>query len=149
MLQRVFPGAVVVCTHRDPVPVAVSMVAMVVYTARMYSAAPPVQAIATSWTDRLDQMLAALVRDRDALGTEQSTDVAFESFMADERGVAERVYALAGEPMTDEARAAIDGYLAAHQRNRFGRVACTGAMFGLDEQELATRFGGYTERFLT
>lgn len=149
VLQRVFPGAVVVCTHRDPVPVAVSMVAMVVYTARMYSASPQVRAIAASWAQRLEQMLAALVRDRDVLEPDRSTDVRFDEFMADERGVAERVYALAGEPMTDETRAAIDGYLAGHQRNRFGRVRCDGAMFGLDEQELSARFRGYTDRFLT
>ncbi len=42
--------------------------------------------------------------------------------MADERGVAERVYALADEPMTDEARAAIDGYLAGPPTESFGRV---------------------------
>lgn len=149
VLQRVFPGAVVVCTHRDPVPVAVSMVAMVVYTARMYSASPQVRAIAASWAQRLEQMLAALVRDRDVLEPDRSTDVRFDEFMADERGVAERVYALAGEPMTDETRAAIDGYLAGHQRNRFGRVRCDGAMFGLDDQELSARFRGYTDRFLT
>ncbi|MEH3140593.1 MAG: sulfotransferase [Mycobacterium kyogaense] len=149
VLKRVFPGAVVVCTHRDPVPVAISMVAMVVYTSRMYSAAPPVRAIAASWTDRLERMLAALVRDRDVLGPDQSTDVGFDAFMADERRTAARVYALAGEPMTDENRSAIDRYLADHQRNRFGRVTCTAEMFGLDEHELSERFSGYTERFLT
>ncbi|MHA0286338.1 sulfotransferase family protein [Mycobacterium sp. C3-094] len=148
VLRRVFPGAVVVCTHRDPVPVALSMVAMVAYTARMYSAAPPVRTIASSWADRLEQLLEALVRDRDIVGPDESADVRFDEFMADERGVAERVYALAGEPLTEEARTAIDGYLAGHQRNRFGRVACTGAMVGLDEQELAARFSGYVRRFL-
>ncbi|MBX7450422.1 sulfotransferase [Mycolicibacterium sp. 3033] len=148
VLRRVFPGAVVLCTHRDPVPVTVSMVAMVAYTARMYSAAPPVREIAASWTDRLEQMLAALVRDRDVVPADVSADVRFDEFMGDERGVAERVYALAGEPLTDEARAAIDSYLAGHQRNRFGRVACTAERFGLDERELAARFGDYTERFL-
>lgn len=149
VLQRVFPGAVVVYTHRDPVPVAISMIAMVVYTARMYSAAPPVRDIAAAWASRLELMLTALVRDRDVIGPDQSLDVHFDTFMADERGVAERIYALAGEPMTDEARAAIDGYLAGHQRNRFGRVACTGAMFGLDDQALSTRFRSYADRFLS
>ena len=149
VLQRVFPGAVVVCTHRDPVPVAISMVAMVVYTARMYSDAPPVLDIAAAWASRLELMLTALVRDRDAIGPGQSLDVHFDTFMADERGVAERVYALADEPLTDEARAAIDGYLAEHQRNRFGRVSSSAAMFGLDEEALSVRFRSYTDRFLS
>ncbi len=59
VLDRVFPAVVVVCTHREPVPVVLSMLAMVVYAARMYSAAPPVAAIAAAWVDRLELMLAA------------------------------------------------------------------------------------------
>lgn len=45
VLDRVFPGLVVVCTHRDPVPVTLSMLAMVAYSSRMYSASPPVREI--------------------------------------------------------------------------------------------------------
>ena len=36
VLDAVFPGVVVVCTHRDPVPVVLSMLAMLTYTARMH-----------------------------------------------------------------------------------------------------------------
>ena len=36
VLERVFPGLTVVVTHRDPVPVALSMVTMITYTARMH-----------------------------------------------------------------------------------------------------------------
>jgi hypothetical protein len=68
--------------------------------------------------------------------------------MADEIGVAETVYALAGEPLTDEARAAATGYLAGHQRNRLGRVATSGELFGLDEADMRARFAPYVERFL-
>ena len=31
VLDRVFPGSIVVFTHRDPVPVALSMIAMITY----------------------------------------------------------------------------------------------------------------------
>ena len=148
VLDTVFPGVVVVCTHRDPVPVVVSMLAMVVYAARMYSAAPPVQAIAAAWVDRLELMLAALIRDRAVLGPERSADIRFDDFMADPVAVAERVYGLAGEPMTDEVRAAVDAYLVAHQRNRFGRVVTSCEMFGVDEHDLSRRFRPYAERFL-
>ena len=57
------------------------------------------QEIAASWVDRLDLMLDALVRDRDVHPPDRSIDVRFDDFMADELGVAERVYALAGEPV--------------------------------------------------
>jgi hypothetical protein len=147
-LQRVFPGVVVVCTHRDPVPVVLSMLAMLTYSARMHRSEVPVQQIASAWADRLELMLNALVRDRDTIGPDRSVDVRFDDFMADEAGVAEKVYALAGEAMTDEARVAMGQYLAGHQRGRLGRVATSCEMFGLAEDDLNARFAPYVERFL-
>jgi hypothetical protein len=149
VLDKVFPGAAVVCTHRDPVPVAISMVAMLTYSARMHRSPVQVEEIAAGWIDRLALMLNALVRDRDAIAPQRSIDVTFDDFMADELGVAERVYGLVGEPVTDDARAAITGYLARHQRGRLGKVVTSCEMFGLDEGEMRERFAPYVNRFLS
>ena len=148
VLDRGFPGSIVVFTHRDPVPVALSMIAMLTYSARMHRTPVPVERIAASWIDRLERMLTALVRDRDTIGPQRSVDIRFDDFMADELSVAERVYALAGEPFTEEARAAAAGYLAGHQRGRLGSVETTAEMFGLTEDALRARFAPYVERFL-
>jgi hypothetical protein len=149
VLDAVLPGAIVVFTHRDPVPVALSMLAMLTYTARMHRSPVPVHEIAASWVDRLQLMLATLVCDREVIPPERSTDVRFDDFMAGELGVAERVYHLAGEPLTNAARAAMAGYLAGHQRGRLGQVATLAEMFGLDEHDLHARFTPYVQRFLT
>ena len=149
VLDRVFPGVAVVCTHRDPVPVAISMVAMITYSARMHRSPVPVQEIAATWIDRLELMLAALTRDRGVVAPERSIDVRFDDFMADEFGVAEQVYGLIGEPMTEDARTAMADYLAGHQRGRLGRVVTSCAMFGLNEDELRARFAPYVNRFLS
>ncbi len=148
VLDRVFPGAIVVCTHRDPVPVVLSMIAMLTYSARMHRRPVPVHDIATEWVDRLERMLSTLVAERDLLGAQRSVDIRFDDFLRDELGAAERVRALAGEPTDDTACAAMTGYLSEHRRNRLGRVATSAAMFGLDEDELRARFAPYTERFL-
>jgi hypothetical protein len=148
VLDAVFPGVVVVCTHRDPVPVALSMVAMISYTARMHRAPVPVAEIAASWVDRLELMLAALVRDRDVIPPERSIDVRFDDFMADELGVGQRIFDLAGEPLTTGPRSAMADYLAGHQRGRLRQVATSAEMFGLDEHDLRGRFTRYVERFL-
>ena len=149
VLDRVFPGVIVVVTHRDPVPIVLSMIAMITYSARMHRSPVPVQEIAAYWVDRLELMLGALVRDRDVIGPERSVDVRFDDFMADELGIADQVYALAGEPMSDEKRCAISDYLAGHQRGRLGQVATSCEMFGLDENDLRARFAPYVERFLS
>jgi hypothetical protein len=149
VLDKVFPGVAVVCTHRDPVPVAISMVAMLTYSARMHRSPVPVEEIAADWIDRLELMLAALVRDRDVIAPERSIDVRFDDFMADEFGVAEKVYGLVGEPVTGHARTAMTNYLAGHQRGRLGRVVTSCEMFGLDEDDLHVRFAPYVSRFLS
>jgi hypothetical protein len=149
VLDKVFPGLAIVCTHRDPVPVAISMVAMLTYSARMHRSPVPVEEIANGWIDRLELMLAALVRDRDAIAKERSTDVTFDEFMADELGIAERVFGLVGEPMTDDARTAMAAYRAGHERGRLGKVATSCEMFGLDEDDLRARFAPYVRRFLS
>lgn len=148
VLDRVFPDSIVVFTHRDPVPVALSMIAMITYSARMHRSPVPVEQIAKSWIDRLEQMLAALVRDRDTIGRDRSIDIRFDDFMTDESGTAERVYALAGEPFSAEVRKAIADYLTGHQRGRLGNVETSCEMFGLDKDDLRNRFAPYVERFL-
>jgi hypothetical protein len=149
VLERVFPGVAVVCTHRDPVPVALSMVAMLVYSARMHRSPVPVEEIAAAWIDRLELMLAALARDRHVIAPERSIDVSFDDFMADELGVAEQVFGLVGEPVTDGARNAMADYLAGHERGRLGRVVTSCEMFGLNEEDLRARFAPYVSRFLS
>jgi hypothetical protein len=109
----------------------------------------PVEEIAAAWIDRLELMLGALARDRDVIATERSIDVSFDDFMADELGVAERVYGLVGEPVTDEARTAMADYLVGHQRGRLGRVVTSCEMFGLNEDDLHARFAPYVSRFLS
>ena len=149
VLDRVMPGVVVAFTHRDPVPVALSMIALITYSARMYADAINVEEIATAWVDRLERLLDTCVRERDTIPAERSLDIGFDAFMSDEIGTAQRVYDAAGEPMTDEARAAISAYLAGHRRGRHGRVESTAQMFGFDATDLRRRFAAYTERFLT
>lgn len=149
VLDKVFPGVAVVCTHRDPVPVAISMVAMLAYTARTHRSPVPVEDIAAGWIDRLELMLAALVGDRDVIPPGRSIDVSFDDFMADQLGVAEQVYGLVGEPMTDEVRAAMAEYLGGHQRGRLGKVLTSCEMFGLNEDDLRERFAPYVSRFLS
>ena len=99
----------------------------------------------TGWA----RMLDALVRDRDTIPPERSIDVRFDEFMADEMAVAAQVYEKAGEALDDDARAAIGGYLAGHQRGRLGTVATSPEMFGLEERDLHEPFAPYVERFLS
>ncbi|STZ42616.1 putative sulfotransferase [Mycolicibacterium gilvum] len=149
VIGRVLPGVRVVFTHRDPVPVALSMIAMVTYSARMHRDHVDVPAVAAAWVDRLEKLLDACVRDREVIAPDRSLDVRFDDFMADELGVAESIYALTGEDFDGRSRTAVAQYLQSHRRGRHGRVHTSADMFGLDPEELRERFAPYSARFLS
>ena len=148
VLDAVFPDVVVAFTHRDPVPVALSMIIMITYSERMHRDRVDVARTASGWVNRLEKLLGECVRHRDIIPADRSVDIRFDDFMADELGTAERLFALAGEPFDEPVRSAITGYLDGHRRGRLGRVATSAQMFGLDEDDLRARFAGYSERFL-
>jgi hypothetical protein len=142
-----FPDATVILTHRDPVTVTASFATMVSYAARTSVEHPDPIAIGKHWAARTEQFLMAAVRDRELLPADQSLDVLFPEFMADEMAVVEQIYTLAGQPMPDSSRAALRSYLDGHQRGRHGTVSYDLATVGLDLAERRAALRPYSERF--
>jgi hypothetical protein len=147
VLHETFPDATYVVTHRDPVSVICSMVTMLAYSARMNVAHPDPQIIGRAWAERLAVMLDHCLADRDALPTDQTIHVRFDDFMADDIAMVRRIYDLAGQPFDDGVRAAMDAFMATHERGRFGTVVYDFADFGLDPREWRERLRPYSDGF--
>jgi hypothetical protein len=146
-LTNVFPDATVVVTHRDPVSITASLATMVSYTARLNHKRVDPVAIGSYWADRLVDMLGSCARDRDILPADRSTDIRFHEFMVDDIATVERIYGLAGQPMTAEAQTAMTAFMADHPRGRHGAVAYDLAQIGLDRAERRRALAFYVERF--
>jgi hypothetical protein len=147
-LLHTFPDATVVITHRDPVSVIASAVTMLAYGDRIRRLRVDPPAVAAYWVDRVEHLLRACVRDRAALPPDQSLDVRFHEFMADDVGTVERIYALAGLEMTPAARAALEGFMRENPRGKHGRIVYDLQRdFGIDGDALRRRFDFYFERF--
>jgi hypothetical protein len=147
-LLATFPDATFAITHRDPVSVIQSMITMLAYGDRMRRTAIEPEVLADYWVDRVDRLLRACVRDRDLLPADRSVDVLFHEFMADDVAMVERIYARNDRPMTSEARADLDAFMADNPRGKHGRIAYDlRGQFGLDPDALRGRFGYYFERF--
>jgi hypothetical protein len=146
-LLATFPDATFVVTHRDPVSVTASATTMLAYTTRMTTDEPDPQAIAAYWSERLEGMLRATVRDRDLLPASQTIDVHFDEFMADDIAMVERIYALAGQPMSDASRQAMNDFMTANPRGRHGGVIYDLAELGIDADERRKALDFYVERF--
>ena len=147
-LRAVFPDATVVLTHRDPISVVASAATMLAYGDRVRRKRADPPAVAEYWAERVERLLRACVRDRDLVPAESSLDVLFHEFMADDVATVERIYALAGLPMTDSARSALNGFVAANPRGKHGRIVYDlKGDLGLDPEALRERFGFYFDRF--
>ncbi|HEY3833819.1 MAG TPA: sulfotransferase [Acidimicrobiia bacterium] len=143
-----FPDATVVFTHRDPVSVIASFATMAAYSARTNHDAPiDVQAIARYWCDRILDLYAACVRDRDLVPVGRSVDVQFDDFMIDDVAMVERIYGVAGLEFTGDTRAAMDAFMADHPRGKFGGVIYDLDQLGLDAREIRAAAAPYIERF--
>ncbi|HEX6475896.1 MAG TPA: sulfotransferase [Acidimicrobiales bacterium] len=146
-LQRTFPDATFVVTHRDPVSVTASMCTMLAYSGRMSVERVDPCLYGDYWAKRLEGMLASCVGDRDLLPAGQSVDVRFGDFMADDISMVRRIYELADQPFTDETSSAMTAFMLEHPRGRHGRVAYRLGDFGLDADERRAALGFYTHRF--
>ena len=147
-LIRTFPDATVAFTHRDPVAVIQSAITMLAYGDRLRRWSIEPEELAAYWVDRVHRLLTACVRDRQLVPAEQSLDIVFADFMADDLGTVERFYARAGVELGDDVRARFTAYLAANPRGKHGRVAYDLAGdFGLDPAALRAEFTYYTDTF--
>src|SRR5262249_36789333 len=143
-----FPDATVVFTHRDPAAVIASFTTMAAYSARINRPAPiDVHAIAAYWRDRILDLYAACVRDRDLVPPDRSIDVHFDEFMADDVAMVEHIYGVAGLGFTAATQDAMDAFMAEHPRGKFGGVVYDLDQLGLDAAEIRAAASGYIERF--
>lgn len=147
-LKAAFPDATLVITHRDPVAVLRSLTTMLSYCDRIRRDPVDPPGLARHWTDRIERLLRACLDQRDAWGADQSLDVLFHEYMADQEGTLRRVYELAGLPLTPDAEAALLGYLRENPRHAHGRVIYDlEGVFDVDIAALRKRFAFYYERF--
>lgn len=147
-LHETFPDATIVMTHRDPVSVVASAVTMLCYGDRVRRRRVDPPKVAAYWIDRIEVLLRRCVRDRDRIPVQQSLDLPFRDFMADDVGAVERIYELADFEMTPAARASLAAFMAANPRGKHGRIVYDlAADFGVDRATLKRRFAFYCDRF--
>jgi hypothetical protein len=147
-MKAAFPDATMIITHRDPIGVLRSLTTMVAYCDRIRRDPVDPPGLARLWVDRIERLLRACVEQRDAWPAEQSQDVLFHEYMADQEGVMRKVYDMAGLELTPEVEAQLMGYLDENPRNKHGKVIYDFEKdFEIDEADLRKRFAFYYDRF--
>ena len=148
MLKKVFPDATVAITYRDPVDVIQSAITMIAYGERMSYPTIDTQGLLDYWTDRVEKLLRACVRDRPLWPEAQSVDVPFEEFMKDDMAVVREVRRKAGLAETDQANADVAEYIASHPRGKYGQIVYhLERDFGVSPAKRRERFEFYYEAY--
>jgi len=145
-LAATFPDAAIVWTHRDPVACTASACSMTAALMTTLEGLDPRwlgPRVLEFYAGSLDRGLAA----REKMDPARVVDVSHDEFVSDAVGVAKRIYAHFGLPLTDAARAAFEKHVAGNPRAKHGSHEYDLEEFGLSEARVRERFRAYQERF--
>jgi hypothetical protein len=146
LLKR-YPDAKIVQTHRDPLRVVASMASHATVLRRAFSDSADPECIAADWTDRWARALDTFLAVRDKAPAGQFLDVSYDEIDRAPLATVERVYDFLGWPVSPDAHAAMQRFLAANPKNKHGVHRYTLEQYGLDRNAEIKRFRRYCERF--
>lgn len=148
-LLDVYPDALIVQTHRDPLKVVASLASLVATLRGLASDHIDPLEIGADWTRRLAAGLESSIaaRDRARLGDERVLDVQFRDFVGNEIATVRRIYAHFGLVLEPEAETRMRAFLAANPRDKHGAHRYALAQSGLDAAVERRRYAAYQERF--
>ncbi len=147
-LMATFPDATVAFTHRDPVAVVQSAIMMMAYSDRLRRTSIDPEWLLDYWTDRVQRLLSACVRDRDLVPSERSIDINFHQLNGNEMPLLDELYRRAGVEVTPKVRKRFQQYLDGNPRGKHGRIRYDlQRHFGVSADELRRRFRFCFDRF--
>jgi hypothetical protein len=148
-LLDTYPDARIVQTHRDPVTAVTSVASLSSVLHRAFSRrrAPSEfgHEVTLRWTDGLERSLE--LRRTGRVTPDRLVDVHYQKLVKDPMATVRRIYAQFRMSLTPDAEARMRKFLAANPQGKHGRHEYAPNMFGLDPQELETRFRVYSEYF--
>jgi hypothetical protein len=145
-LFDVFPDALIVQTHRDPVRTTASFSSMLAHGHSMFSDRVDAESVARHWLE-LNGAMVDRALDVRAQHPDVFVDVRYPDLVDDPLAVIERIYAAAGFVLTDEVRARMEEHRAGHAQNAHGVHAYDLEDFGLTAEEVRTVYSSYRATF--
>jgi len=131
-----------------PDATAIMTPTMIAYGHRILRTSVDSKWVLDYWTDRIEALLRACVRDRHVWSPKQSMDVMFHEFMAGDMATVEKIYELHQLELTTKARQEMADFIKAHPRGKYGRVRYhLKEHFGIEPKEIRERFGFYYDAF--
>ena len=146
-LTTIYPDAQLVMTHRDPVDVVGSACSLLKAVRPMFSDdVDPVQ-MGQDLLETFDLMIERTIAYKEQHGWDSIYDLQYADVMKNPIGAIKNVYKHFDEPLTAEAEAAMNAYMANNQQGKHGKHTYSLADYGLTKEQIRARFKDYTDRF--
>ena len=144
---KVFEGAMVVQTHRDPRVAVTSFCSMVAHGRGMFSDHVDPAEIGRHWCYKTRRMVEWAMKTRAETPAGRFVDVSYYDLIRDPIAQLRRIYEVAGVDFDDEARGLAEQYVAENPQNRFGKHHYRLEDFGLSEHVMDEAFAAYREAY--
>ncbi|MYR07335.1 sulfotransferase [Gordonia sp. SID5947] len=145
-LLDVFPDAVIVQTHRDPLRTTASFSSMLAHGHSMFSDHVDAEEVARHWLVRNGTMVDRALDVR-AVQPAAFVDVYYDDLVEDPIAQVHRIYTAAGLTLTAGIRARMEEHRAGHAQHAHGVHAYQLADFGLTEAEVNAVYARYRSAF--
>lgn len=147
-LLHVFPGARLICPHRDPVKVTGSCCSMAWNSLVRDNPGVTPEWVGQEWLTKLERMLRKNLAERDTLTTpDKQYDVLYADITADWEQAISGIYNFLGLSFTEQARSGMQAWLSENAQHKHGAHKYTLEQFGLQSDIVDDTLAFYRERF--
>jgi hypothetical protein len=146
-LLSVYPDAIFVQTHRAPLDAMASVSSLITILRRVFSDEVDPLTVCREAIDYWSTILDRFLQERDRLGARRICDVSYAEICRDPLAAVRRIYAHFGWTLSQKVEQRMRHALANELQERNGLHRYDLSQFGVREEESASRFAAYCDRF--
>jgi hypothetical protein len=146
-LLEVFPDAIIVQTHRDPLRTSPSFFSMITHLQMIFSDDVDPNRVANDCLDKIENMARCSMATRERVDDRGFVDVSYYDLVKDPIREVERIYAAAGKELSREARAAMEASRRVNKQHKYGKHKYALEDFGMTRDDIEPRIADYRAHF--
>ncbi len=148
VVLKIFPNAMVVQSHRDPIETIPSLASLIAGVWKIYSDKVDMAEVGKQWSSKFASGMKKTMKVREIKGDDSFLDLWFTDTVKEPLEAVRRVYDFIGLSLTGEAKEEIENWQELNRRELRPSHNYTLSQFGLTEKELIKQFQGYRDAFI-
>ncbi len=146
-LLEVFPKALLVQTHRDPLKTSPSLFSMLTHLQMIFSDEVDPKRVASHWLGKIENMARRTLATRERVGDRGFIDVSYYDLIKDPLSEVARIYEAGGLELTAPTVRLMQASQKVNKQHKYGRHKYSLADFGMTKEDVESRIATYRARF--